>query len=71
MSETTIIMIAVAVLLVLLFFKVPVFISILSGSAVYFFLCGGPFTKILGQRVLSGVGLPLWQSPFSSVPAFL
>ena len=38
MSETTIIMIAVAVLLVLLFFKVPVFISILSGSAVYFFL---------------------------------
>lgn len=65
MSETTIIMIAVAVLLVLLFFKVPVFISILSGSAVYFFLCGGPFTKILGQRVLSGVeSIPLLAIPF-------
>ena len=58
-------MIAVAVLLVLLFFKVPVFISILSGSAVYFFLCGGPFTKILGQRVLSGVeSIPLLAIPF-------
>ena len=39
----------------LLFLKVPVFISILSGSMAYFYLTGGPFTKILGQRVLAGV----------------
>ena len=53
--ETSIILISTVVLLVLLFLKVPVFISILSGSMAYFYLTGGPFTKILGQRVLAGV----------------
>lgn len=34
--ETSIILISTVVLLVLLFLKVPVFISILSGSMAYF-----------------------------------
>lgn len=63
--ETSIILISTVVLLVLLFLKVPVFISILSGSMAYFFLTGGPFTKILGQRVLAGVeSIPLLAIPF-------
>lgn len=43
--ETSIILISTVVLLVLLFLKVPVFISILSGSMAYFFLTG-----VLSQR---------------------
>ena len=63
--ETSIILISTVALLVLLFLKVPVFISILSGSMAYFFLTGGPFTKILGQRVLAGVeSIPLLAIPF-------
>ena len=63
--ETSIILISTVVLLVLLFLKVPVFISILSGSMAYFYLTGGPFTKILGQRVLAGVeSMPLLAIPF-------
>ena len=63
--ETSIILISTVVLLVLLFLKVPVFISILSGSMAYFYLTGGPFTKILGQRVLAGVeSIPLLAIPF-------
>ncbi len=45
--------------------KVPVFISILSGSMAYFFLTGGPFNKDMGQRVLAGVeSIPLLAIPF-------
>ncbi|MFR3752387.1 MAG: hypothetical protein ACLTW9_08910 [Enterocloster sp.] len=59
--------ISTVVLLVLLFLKVPVFISILSGSMAYFYLTGGPFTKILGQRVLAGVeSIPRWRFRFLS-----
>ena len=45
MSETTIIMIAVAVLLVLLFFKVPVFISICPVLPSIFSFAAAPLQK--------------------------
>ncbi|MCR5289822.1 MAG: TRAP transporter large permease subunit, partial [Treponema sp.] len=63
--STSIIAIAAAVLLVLLFFNVPVFISILAGSVTYFFLTGGSLATIFGQRVLAGVeSIPLLAIPF-------
>ena len=63
--QINIVIAASVILLVLLFLKIPVFISILSGSAVYFFLSGGTVTRMLGQRVLSGVeSIPLLAIPF-------
>lgn len=63
--QTTVIVIAAVVLLVLLFLNVPVFISLLAGSVAWFFLSGGTLTTMLGQRVLSGVeSIPLLAIPF-------
>jgi len=63
--QTGVIMISATVLLVLLFFKIPVFISILAGSVTYFFVSGGTLTTMLGQRVLAGVeSIPLLAIPF-------
>jgi tripartite ATP-independent transporter DctM subunit len=63
--QTSVIIIAAIVLLVLLFLNVPVFISLLAGSVTWFFLSGGTLTTMLGQRVLSGVeSIPLLAIPF-------
>lgn len=63
--QTSIIAVSAVILLALLFLNIPVFISILAGSAAYFFLSGGTLTTILGQRIVSGVeSIPLLAIPF-------
>lgn len=53
------------VLLVFLFFKVPVFISILAGSVTYFVLTPRVPQLIIAQRVVAGVeSIPLLAIPF-------
>ena len=47
--------IAAIIMLVFLFLKVPVFASVLTASATYFFLTPGVSTKMMAQRVSSGV----------------
>ena len=49
-----VILIACAVLLLCLFFKVPVFISVFAGALVYFLLGASSSTAILAQRIISG-----------------
>lgn len=46
---------AAIIMLVFLFLKVPVFASVLSASATYFLLTPGISTKMMAQRVTSGV----------------
>ncbi|MFA9462827.1 MAG: TRAP transporter large permease [Velocimicrobium sp.] len=53
------------ILLVLLFLKVPVYISVLSASAVYFLGTMGANSPIFAQKVISGTeGLSLLAIPF-------
>ena len=47
--------IAVIVMLILLFLKVPVFLSVLAASAIYFFMTPGVNAMILGQRLVSAI----------------
>ena len=47
--------IAVISMLVLLFLKVPVFLSVLAASAIYFFMTPGVNAMILGQRLVSAI----------------
>lgn len=62
---STSVALTLTVLLVFLFMKVPVFISVLAGSATYFFMAGGTLTRMLGQRVISGAeSIPLLAIPF-------
>lgn len=57
--------ISAIVMLVLLFLKVPVFISVLSGSVTYFLLNPNVASQIFAQRILSGVeSIPLLAVPF-------
>lgn len=57
--------IASIVLLVLLFLKVPVFISVLAGSIVYFINTPSVPSQIIAQRVISGIeSIPLLAIPF-------
>lgn len=57
--------IAVVIMLVLLFLKVPVWLSVMAGSASYFFLTPGVNSMILAQRLASSVqGLTLLAIPF-------
>lgn len=49
------IVVAAIIMLILLFLKVPVFASVLSASATYFFLTPDISTKMMAQRVTSGV----------------
>ena len=62
---STPILIGVVVMLVLLFMKVPVFLSVIAGSATYFFLNPDISAMILTQRLSSGVqSLSLLAVPF-------
>jgi len=57
--------IAAIVMLVLLFLKVPVFISVFAGSITYFMLTPNVPTLIIAQRVISGIeSIPLLAVPF-------
>ena len=53
-----VIIMAVVIMLVLLFLKVPVFLSVIAGSAVYFFMTPGTNSMILGQRLIAGIQAP-------------
>ena len=56
---------AAVIMLVLLFLKVPVFISVLSGGVTYFILSPSIAGQILVQRVISGTeSIPLLAIPF-------
>lgn len=57
--------IACIVLLVMLFMKVPVFVSLLSASMLYFMLSNAALAKLFAQRLISGVeSIPLLAIPF-------
>lgn len=59
------VVIAVVLMLVLLFFKVPVWMSVIAGTASYFFLNPAVSSMILAQRLASSVqGLTLLAVPF-------
>lgn len=59
------VMIATIIMLILLFLKVPVFGSVLTGSVVYFLLSPGIANRILVQRVIAGTeSIPLLAIPF-------
>lgn len=56
---------ALVVMLALLFMKVPVFLSVIAGSAIYFFLNPAVSSMILAQRLVSAIQNPsLMAIPF-------
>ncbi len=56
---------ALVVMLLLLFIKVPVFLSVIAGSAIYFFLNPAVNSMILAQRLVSAIQNPsLMAIPF-------
>lgn len=60
-----IVVIAALIMLILLFLKVPVFVSVLAGAVTYFSLTPGLPTRIFAQRVISGTeSIPLLAVPF-------
>ncbi|MDR3172090.1 MAG: TRAP transporter large permease [Treponema sp.] len=62
---SSLVIIAALIMLVLLFMKVPVFISVLAGSFVYFICSPNLPAQIMAQRVLAGVeSIPLLAIPF-------
>lgn len=72
MSGPVILLISAIVLLVLLFFRTPVFVSLLAGSAVYFILSGlfgEPINAAMyAQKAIGGVeSINLLALPFSTV----
>lgn len=61
----SVVALAAIVMLILLFLKVPVFASVLSGAFVYFAMTPNVPTQIFAQRVISGVeSIPLLAVPF-------
>lgn len=63
--EVSIVAIAFGIILVLLFLKVPVFVSLLAGSVFYFISNPNVPTQIIAQRVISGIeSIPLLAIPF-------
>lgn len=59
------ILLAFAVMLVMLFIKVPVFIAVFSGSVVYFLLTPGVNLAIFVQKAIGGTeSIPLLAVPF-------
>ena len=67
-----VILIACVVLLLCLFFKVPVFISVFAGALVYFLLGASSSPAILAQRIISGPRVYRFlQSRFLYAQAFL
>ena len=56
---------AIIILLICLFFKVPVFVSIMAGCVTYFSLTPGIPQLIVTQRIVSGTeSIPLLAVPF-------
>ena len=51
---SNVLMLSAIVMLVLLFFKVPVFIAVLGGSMVYFVMNPGINTVIFAQQAIIG-----------------
>lgn len=65
MTGNEVIILSFAIMLVLLFVKVPVFIAVFSGSVVYFFLTPGVNFAIFAQKAIGGVeSIPLLAVPF-------
>lgn len=65
MTGNEIIILAFAVMLILLFAKVPVFIAVFSGSVIYFLLTPGVSIAIFAQKAIGGVeSIPLLAVPF-------
>lgn len=60
-----IVLISAIIMLILLFAKVPVFISVFTGASTYFLLMPQLPTRIFAQRVISGTeSIPLLAVPF-------
>jgi tripartite ATP-independent transporter DctM subunit len=56
---------AACIMLLLMFIKVPIFVSLLAGSATYFFMTPGASTQLIAQRFTSGIeSIPLLAVPF-------
>lgn len=65
MEINDVVMWSAGVMLLLLFLKVPVFISLLAGSLLYFVNMPGIPQQIIVQRVISGIeSIPLLAIPF-------
>lgn len=63
--ELNVVVLAVVVLLVCLFLKVPVFVSILAGCVTYFAFSANVSSVIIVQRIASGTeSIPLLAVPF-------
>lgn len=63
--ELNVVVLAVVVLLVCLFLKVPVFVSILAGCVTYFAFSANVSSVIIVQRIVSGTeSIPLLAVPF-------
>ena len=66
---SNVLMLSAIVMLVLLFFKVPVFIAVLGGSMVYFVMNPGINTVIFAQQATLVLRkFPLWRSRSSFAP---
>ncbi|MDR1315266.1 MAG: TRAP transporter large permease [Spirochaetales bacterium] len=56
---------AAIIMLLLMFMKVPIFVSLLVGSVTYFFMTPGVSTQLIAQRFTSGIeSIPLLAVPF-------
>nr|WP_073270160.1 TRAP transporter large permease [Alkalibacter saccharofermentans] len=63
--DINVVALSAIVILVLLFLKIPVFITLLSGSVVYFMLTPSVPVQIIAQRVIAGIeSIPLLAVPF-------
>lgn len=63
--DLNVVAIAAIIMLILLFLKTPVFISVLAASVTYFSLMPSVPTRIIAQRVIVGVeSIPLLAVPF-------
>ncbi len=63
--EINVVALAALVMIVFLFMRIPVFASVFAGSVVYFALTPNVPTKIIAQRVISGIeSIPLLAVPF-------
>jgi tripartite ATP-independent transporter DctM subunit len=61
----SVIILAAVVLLLCLFLRVPVFVSLIAGSVVYFLLTPGASDQLIAQRFTSGIeSIPLLAAPF-------
>jgi tripartite ATP-independent transporter DctM subunit len=65
MTSSAVLIIAVLLMLIMLFMKVPVFVALLTSSAVYCLFTPAVPMQIIAQRVVSGMeNIPLLAIPF-------